>query len=350
MSETIYSSTSESIPFGSRRIGPTFPVVIIAEIGVNHEGDVDQCGEMIRHAASSGADAIKLQSIDADKNYVPGTESHAIFSQCELSPSDTEHMFVLANELGMEAFTTSGDPETLEWVEALNPAAHKISSGLLTHIPMVERTAQTGRTMLISTGMAKATEIDDAVSIARASGCQDIGMFQCTSQYPAPVETLNLATMRWLEERYGLSVGFSDHSIGTGAAALAVAAGAHMIEKHFTFDKSRPGFDHKISLEKDEMADMVAAIRSAERAIGSPEKQLAQAEQANRLKFHRCLVACRDIRRGEVFSEENLWPKRPLPDNRGLAAKHYGDVIGRRATADIAKNEPVTAKVVEDFQ
>src|SRR5262249_51834119 len=158
-------------------------VVVIAEIGINHEGSVEACGKMITAAAGAGADAIKLQTVDPDESYAPGTASYALFSRAWLSPEATARMFGLARDLGMEPFTTSGDPATLDWVDRLRPAAHKISSGLLTHLPLIRRAAATGRSVIMSTGMSTLEDVDDAVAAAQGA---PIALMQCTSLYPAP--------------------------------------------------------------------------------------------------------------------------------------------------------------------
>jgi sialic acid synthase SpsE len=219
-------SSGMTIPFGNRKIGDGEPVLVIAEIGINHEGSAETCARMIEAAAAAGADSIKLQTIDADANYVRGTESHRLFSSCGLSREETANMFRLTRDLGMEPFTTVGDLKSLEWIERLDPAGHKISSGLLTTHPIVARAAQTGRTLIISTGLAEIADVEEAVAVARKSGPSPIALLQCTSLYPAPFDSLNLAAIRELAARFSVVAGFSDHSLGVEAAPLAVAAGA----------------------------------------------------------------------------------------------------------------------------
>jgi N,N'-diacetyllegionaminate synthase len=339
--------STNSIQFGQRQIGVGIPTLIISEIGVNHEGDVEVCARMVEESARAGADAIKLQTIDADENYVKGTPSYELFSQCALTAEETAAMFNLSRKLGMEVFTTVGDLKTLEWLDRLEPAAHKISSGLLTNHRIIRQAAQTGRTLLMSTGMAEEEDIDVAVAVAREAGCRSLGMFQCTSIYPASAETLNLAVVSTLSARYGIPVGFSDHSPGTDAAPLAVAIGAQMIEKHFTLDRTRDSYDHRLSLEPDRFSEMVCAVRNAEIMIGSPVKSLTPAERENQKKGHRCLVAGCRIRAGEKFTEENLGIKRPLPDRRGLAPSSYDSVLGKRANKTLSVDDPITEHDVE---
>lgn len=337
----------QTMAFGARRIGQGEPVVVIAEIGVNHEGDVGACARMIEEAARAGADSIKLQTIDADENYVRGTESHSLFSACALSREETAAMFELSRRLGMEPFTTAGDPATLDWVTNLRPAAHKISSGLLTNHPAVRYAARTGLPLLMSTGMAEAGDIDAAVAAAQEAGAEGIGLFQCTSIYPAAPELLNLSAIRWLEQRYGAPAGFSDHSVGVEAAALAVAAGARMIEKHFTLDRSRPSYDHRLSLEPGDFAEMVRRVREAEAMLGRPEKRLTEEERAKARLYHRILVARRQISAGERLDANNVGLKRPLPGTAGLPPSRFDEVLGRSARRTLARDEAIVAADVE---
>ncbi len=336
-----------SVPFGARRIGGGEAVLVIAEIGINHEGDPEVCARMIDEAAGAGADAVKLQTIDAEENYARGTESHALFSRAGLSREETARMFELARQRGLEVFTTAGDFATIDWVTALEPAAHKISSGLFTNLPLIRYAARSGRALLMSTGMAEAAQIEAAMSAAREAGAGGLALLRCTSLYPAPPESLNLAAIAWLERRYRVPAGFSDHSLGTEAAALATAAGARMIEKHLSLDPSRPGYDHPVSLDPSGFAEMVRRVRAAEAMLGRAEKWLSSAEREAADRFHRVLVARTEIAAGELFDERNLALKRPPPGSRGLAPELYERVIGRRARRALSPDEPVVAEAVE---
>ncbi len=337
----------QTFPFGNRGIGPGHPVLLIAEIGINHEGDAEQCARMIDAAAEAGADAIKLQTIDADANYVQGTASHTLFSQAGLSRDQTARMFEHSTALGLEVFTTAGDPATLTWIDELSPAGHKISSGLLTCDPIVALAASTGRPLLISTGGAETADIDAALACAREAGAKAIALFQCTSLYPAPADTLNLRSIGWLEERYQVPTGFSDHALGIESAVLAVAAGARMIEKHFSLDSTREGFDHPLSLEPDRFAELVHRVRDAERMLGQAERQLTEAERAKAPLMRRVLVARTQIESGETLTEANLTFKRPLPGSAGLPPRDYARLLGRRAARTLAPDDPVAADAVE---
>ena len=336
-----------SFDIEERAIGPGAPIFVIAEIGVNHEGSLERCAEMIVAAVRAGADAIKLQTIDPAENYVLGTESHRLFSTAQLSREDTARAFAVAREHGVLPFTTAGDGPTLEWVDRLEPVAYKISSGLLTNLPVIRLAARTGRALVMSTGMATVTDIDEAVAAARYAGARAMTVLQCTSLYPAPEASLNLNAIGWLERRYGVPAGYSDHAPGDEAAVLSVAAGARVIEKHFTFDPDRPGYDHALSLDAAGFARMVSRVRAAERMMGRTGKHLSAAERNKAGQMHRILVARRPITPGEEITPENLALKRPLPGTEGLAPKFYDQVLGRRAARALAVDDPVSGDALE---
>ena len=316
-------------------------VKIIAEIGINHEGSVEKCARMIKEAANVGVNAVKLQTIDADANYVVGSESYKIFKGSELTREETSDMFDLARAKGLEIFTTAGDIETIKWVEEFKPSCWKISSGLLTHIPMVRYLASLGRPLLVSTGMASVDDIDLAIETSKSVGNNDISLFQCTSLYPAPLDSLNLSTIGWLKERYGYDVGFSDHSLGSDAAFLSVGAGATLIEKHFSLDHSQPGFDHKISLNIAGFKEMIERVRVAEKMMGMMQKEVSEAVNNTRMKYLRSVVATRSIMAGQKLSGENIGIKRTLPGNLGLAPKYFESIIGSIATIDIEVDQSI---------
>lgn len=313
---------------------------IIAEIGINHEGSVERCADMIKAFARAGADAIKLQTVDADKSYAPDTESYQLFKAASLSPAETENMFTLARQCGVESFTTSGDLHSLEWVDKLNPVAHKISSGLLTCLPIVEATCKKRRPVLMSTGMSDSASIEPTIAITREYGCA-VALFQCTSEYPCPPEKLNLGTIQFLKEKFNLPVGFSDHSIGTEMAYLSVAAGASLIEKHVSFDKKRPSFDHGISLEADEFAEMVKKIRLAEVALGSPQKTIDPKLKIKSRKFQRRLAAAGNLEAGHTLTLDDLLFMRFTNQNAAVPATETNKVIGKTLIHPIKEKHPI---------
>lgn len=331
----------DPIRFGERHIGPDHPVVVIAEIGVNHEGDPATCLRLVEMAADAGADAVKFQTLDADENYVPGTESHAVFSKAQITPEATAEAFRLARSLGMEVLTTCGDMETLAWVDKLEPAAHKISSGLVTHLPLIRAAAATGRPLIISTGMCDIVLAREAVMAAKTAGATELCLLQCTSIYPAPIDSLNLRSIRVLGQEFGVPVGFSDHSLGDEAAGLAVAAGAMVIEKHFSLDPSRPGFDHRLSVDPAGLKALVCAVRRAEVMLGSAEKACSTEQAIAAQRYLRSIVARRDIKRGEILTLENVGFMRTLPENRGLPPGAWDQLAGGQAVRTLDRYQTI---------
>lgn len=330
------------------RIGSEFPTFIIAEIGINHEGDVKLCADMIHAAKEAGADAIKLQTIDADANYVEGTESYHLFKKSALSREETADMFALARSLSVLPFTTCGDLQTLRWLEELEPVLYKISSGLLTHIPFIRQLVELRKPLLMSTGMANTQDIKDAMSATQSLVFSNkLALFQCTSLYPVPLNQLQLASIRFMNEKYQVPVGFSDHSIGIDAAPLAVAAGACLLEKHFTLDVSKTDYDHPLSLEPEKFSVMVRKIREVENMMGSFEKSLPDDLKYNKQRYDRCLVARKEIALHDVLTEENISVKRPLPDRRGLAPKFYEKIIGKPLKKALKKDDPICSDCVD---
>lgn len=341
--------TANPIPFGRRVIGPGLPVVVIAEIGINHEGDPDACLRLIEAAARAGADAVKLQTIKASENYAPNTESFHLFSRAELTEKDTERAFRLAHDLGIECFSTCGDRFSLDFVETLNPVAWKISSGLLTHLPLIRHAAKTGRTMLLSTGMTGMSEVRQAVAVAKDAGASHLGIFQCTSIYPAPPNTMNLKVIDRLAREFKVPVGLSDHSLGTFASPLAVACGAQMIEKHISLDPQRPGFDHPVSLDPVGFKDLVDAIRMAETMLGDAKKNVSASVMKNADKYLRCLAARRHISAGKLLEPEDIAVLRLPVGRRGLPPTALDTVIGKKMIAEIAPFEAICAEDIEGF-
>lgn len=320
---------------------------IIAEVGINHEGSVETCARLIEGAARAGADAVKLQTVVADENYAPGTESHDLFSKAELSRDETAQMFALARQLGLDIFTTAADFPTLEWIESLDPCAYKISSGLLTSLPVIRWIARTGRPVLMSTGMATIDDIDTAMQTARDAGAAEIALFQCTSLYPAPLDSLNLGAIQWLADRFSVPVGFSDHSLGTEAPAFAVAAGATMIEKHLSLDPARPGFDHPVSLNPEDFKIMVDGIRQVEAMMGVAGKPRGDGATENARKFNRTLAARRDLNAGQVIQADDIAIMRLAPGHGGLAPADFDEVIGKTLKVSRSHYDPIRQDDIE---
>lgn len=338
--------SSKVFAIDDRQIGPGQPVFIIAEVGINHHGDAALCARMIEAAAASGADAVKLQTVDADESYVAGTVSHSEFRDKFLGDTVMQEMMSLAERLGIILFSTPGDFASLERMCRLGMPAVKISSGLMTNQPLIAEAARRGLPMIISTGMAYEDEIALAIQTAQQQGCPGIAVLKCTALYPAPDETINLKGMQSLAQRFDIPVGYSDHTLDELACLSAVSLGATVIEKHFTLDKSRVGADHFISMEPDEFGHMVTQIRRISLMGGHGRIVPVPAEEAVRAQRHRCLIARGPIAAGEVFSKSNVALKRPLPGVEGLPPSTYESVLNKSARIAIEADQPICAEHV----
>lgn len=317
-------------------------VFIIAEIGINHEGNINKCLKLIKKAKFAGADAVKLQTIDPANNYVSNSKSFEIFNKGILSIEETKKAFNYAKKNKIKIFTTCGDINTAKWVEKLNPIAWKISSGLIHHIPLISYLSKFKRTMILSTGIAKFEEVGTAVKAVRAKGNNKIVILQCTSNYPVRNENINLSKIRLYKKKYKCEVGFSDHSIGSDAAFLSVAAGATYLEKHFTLNKKSKGFDHKISLEPKEFKNMVHKIRLAEKMMGSKNLKLEKNILKIRNTLKRIIVAKKDIKKGDKLSEENLSIKRGFNTKNSLPPAMINKIIGKNLLRSVKKDSNIT--------
>lgn len=325
-----------------RLIGGGEPCFVIAEVGINHGGDEATAEEMLRAAAIAGADAVKLQTVDVEESYAPGTASYAEFKGKGLSLGAHSRLLEVANSLGIVLFTTPADFSSLELSVASGFPALKISSGLLTNLPLIRRAASTGRPLILSTGMAEIEDIDRAVEVVRSAGGTEYAILQCTSLYPAPEDTLNLRAMYDLHNRYNCPVGYSDHYDGTLACVAAAAMGAEVIEKHFTLDRSMPGADHALSVEPEMFARMVAEIRSVEKMRGCEKKSPTEEERRLRSQRHRIISARRALIAGQVVKENDIALMRRLPGESGLPPSAWDEVVGQRLARSVDRARPIT--------
>lgn len=328
-----------SFLIGNKMVGKGHPVFIIAEIGINHGGDPRMCARMIEAAAHSGADAVKLQTVDVDASYVKGTASYEEFKGKELSDEALKGLMQLSRKLDIILFSTPGDFESLERIVKLGMPAIKISSGLMTNSPLIARAGASGLPLIISTGLAYAEEIGAALETARKQGASGVSLLKCTAIYPAPDDTVNLAAIPAMTSLYGVPIGYSDHTLDDLACIGAVGVGAVLIEKHFTLDRRMPGADHHISMEPEAFSEMVKKIRRLTLMTGSDLICATKPELAVRAERHRCIVAKTDISPGGCFSEENVGLMRPLPGSAGLPPDRFDDILGRKAIKHIRKNE-----------
>jgi N-acetylneuraminate synthase len=343
----------EPVTLGDRLIGPGEPAYVIAELSANHQGSLDIARQVVRAAARAGADAVKLQTytadtmtIDSDRpEFLVGEETlwggrrlHELYRDA-FTPWDWyDDLQAEASEHGLDLFSTPFDETAVAFLEERRPPAYKIASFELVDLRLIERVAATGRPMIMSTGMASAEEIDDAVGTARRAGARDIVLLRCNSGYPAPPAEMDLATIPDMASRWEVPVGLSDHTLGTTAAVAAVAIGATVVEKHLTLDRDAGGPDAAFSLEPDEFALMVTAVREAEAALGTVRYGPAEREAAS-LAFRRSLFVVADVSAGEILTEASVRSIRP---GHGLAPRHLDAVLGRVAAGPIERGTPLS--------
>jgi sialic acid synthase SpsE len=335
-----------SLKIGNRLVGEGAPVFIIAEIGINHEGKEAEAAWLIERAAEAGADAVKFQTVDADRSYAPDTASYRAFKQRALHADAYERLMRQAADLGLIMFSTPGDLESLKLMVGVGMPSIKISSGQMTNVLLLRAAAETGLPLLISTGMADLDEVRVTVDSARQAGAREIAVLHCTSLYPAPAETLNLLAIATLRAELGLPVGYSDHYLGSLAAVAAM--GACIIEKHFTRDCSQPGVDHALSLEPSGLADMVRQIRTVETMLGSAAKAPIAAELRLAPERRRYLVARRALAAGDTITPDAVTAMRVSCGDCGIPASAVDSALGRRLRRAVVANELLTEQLLED--
>lgn len=333
-------------------IGMGSSVYTIAEISANHNQDYDEAVRIMRAAKEAGADAVKLQTytpntltIDCDKEEFrigegslwEGLNLYDLYSEAYTPWEWYPKLKEVASDLKMDIFSTAFDPTAVDFLEEMNVPVHKVASFEIVDIPLIEKMARTGKPLIISTGMATLGEIEEAVLAARKAGASEIALLKCTSAYPAPPEEMNLRTIPHLSEAFGVPVGISDHTLGIEVPIAAVALGACIVEKHFTLSRSVPGPDSAFSLEPQEFKAMVGAIRVAEKALGRVRYGVSEREAKSRV-FRRSLFVVKDVRAGEIFTEENVRSIRP---GYGLHPRHLRQILGSRAAADVERGTPL---------
>ncbi|VVE49558.1 N-acetylneuraminate synthase [Pandoraea aquatica] len=329
-------------------------VFIIAEAGVNHNGDVGLARQLIDAAAEAGADAVKFQTFRAaalvsrearmadyqKRNLGEETSQYEMLRRLELSDETQRELRAYAASRGILWFSTAFDPESLTFLISQELPVWKIPSGEITNYPYLRRIGALGRPVILSTGMSTLSDVEAALDVLQAAGTkrEDICVLHCTTEYPAPWQDVNLRAMNTLGNAFGLACGYSDHTTGIEIPIAAVALGARVIEKHFTLDRTLPGPDHAASLEPAELGAMVTSIRHVELALGDGVKRLTPSERSNRLVARKQIVAARAIPAGHVLSEEDLAVRRP---GEGISPMEWPRVVGRKAGRDYEAGDAI---------
>jgi N-acetylneuraminate synthase len=346
------------IKIGSRKVGSGEPVLVIAEIGVNHNGDVRLAQQLVDLAAAAGADAVKVQTFTAAGLVTP-TSPKAVYQTETTSATESQLEMLRGLELSEDAhwelkqhchraglmfLSTPFDSAAADLLEQLDVPAFKISSGDVTNLPLLEHVAGKGRPIILSTGMSNIEEVADAVKAIRNAGCEQLVLLHCVSNYPASVSDVNLRAMQTMAEAFRVPVGYSDHTTGIDISIAAVALGACVIEKHFTLDRNLPGPDHRASLEPDELRALIQGVRRVEAALGDGQKVPADSELDTARVARRSLVAAENIYAGTRILREMIAAKRP---GTGLSPTKLSVIVGRTALVDIVAGSMLTTEMFD---
>lgn len=326
--------------------------LIIAEAGVNHNGDLGLAKKMAVVAKNAGADIVKYQTAvpelviskfaqkaEYQKEQTGDGESQLeMVRRIHFGFSQHRELKEYCDSIGIQYLSAAFDLPSIDFLASLDLPMFKIPSGEITNLPYLERIAACGKPVLLSTGMSETAEIEAALQVLRRGGAGEVTVLHCNTEYPTPAKDANLKAMLDIREKFGCPVGYSDHTLGIEADIAAVALGAEVIEKHFTLDKNMPGPDHKASLSPSELMEMVCAVRRTERMLGSGHKEVSESERKNIAVARKSIVAARDIAAGEVFTADNLTVKRP---GDGISPMRWYEVLGQRAKRAFGEDERV---------
>lgn len=337
------------------KIGNDFSPYIIAELSANHNGDINRAYKIMEAAKLAGANAIKLQSythetITLDCNNEEfmirgglwdGRSLYDLYKEAHMPWEWHKPLFEKAKELGITIFSSPFDFSAVDMLEELGTPAYKIASFEVIDLPLIKYVAQTGKPMIISTGMANEEEIKEAIDTARNNGCKELVVLHCVSGYPAAAADYNLRTIHNMAKRFDVLTGLSDHTIANATAVTSIALGACLIEKHVTLDRNGGGPDDSFSLEPKELKALCVDTRTAWESLGKVNYKRTKSEQGN-AKFRRSLYVVKDMKAGETFTNENLKSIRP---GYGLAPKHYEEILGKEAKVDVSKGTPISKNI-----
>lgn len=338
-------------------IGKDHPPYVIAEMSANHNGDINAAYKLIKEAKSAGASAIKMQTYRPDTitidSQLPdfqltsglwaGRSLYELYEWAHTPWEWHDPLFSYARELGITIFSSPFDKTAVDLLEDLNAPAYKIASFEAVDLPLIKYAASTGKPMIISTGIANAEEISEAIEAAREGGCRELAILHCVSGYPAPAEDYNLRTVLDMQERFGVPTGLSDHTLDNTTAIASVALGACIVEKHFTLDRSGGGPDDSFSLEPAGLKELCQGVQTVWSAMGEVSYERKPSEKAN-LKFRRSLYFVKDVKAGEVIVDSHVRSIRP---GFGLPPKMLPHVLGKKVSVDVARGTPVSKDILE---
>lgn len=325
-------------------------VYVIAEAGVNHNGNMDMAYKLIDAAKEAGADAVKFQTYKTEnlvsklaqkadyqkRTTAAGETQFDMLRKLELSDEDFINLKKYCDKAGIHFLSTPFDKESVDFLDRIDVPVMKIPSGEITNFPLLVKVAQTGKPIIISTGMCEMEEIQAALDVLEEGGEKEIVVLHCNTEYPTPMKDVNLSAMYQMRAVLKKPIGYSDHTKGIEIPIAAVAMGASVIEKHFTLSRDLEGPDHKASLEPEELKRMIESIRNVEAAIGDGRKKPSDSERKNINVARKSIVACRKIRKGDFFTEDNLTTKRP---GNGISPMLWKDIIGKKAGRDFGEDE-----------
>jgi pseudaminic acid synthase len=347
---------SKFIKINDRKIGLDYSPYVIAEMSANHNGDINNAYKIIDMAKASGADAVKLQTyhpdtITMDMNTPEfmiegglwdGQSLYELYKGAFMPWEWHKPLFEYAKKVGITIFSSPFDNTAVDLLEDLNTPAYKIASFEAVDLPLIKYVAQTGKPMIISTGMADSEEIQEAIEAAREGGCKELAILHCVSGYPAPAADYNLRTLADMQGKFGLVTGLSDHTIDNTTAITSVALGASIIEKHVTLDRNGGGPDDSFSLESGELKQLCVGAKTAWESLGQVDYGRKSSEQAN-VKFRRSLYFVKNIEAGEVITKEHVRSIRP---GYGLAPKYLEEIVGMRAALSVKRGTPVIREII----
>ena len=348
---------SEFININDRKIGTGFPPFVIAEMSANHNGDIYNAYKIIDMAKASGADAVKLQTYHPDTITMDmstpefmiegglwdGQSLYELYKGAFMPWEWHKLLFNYAEKVGITIFSSPFDNTAVDLLEGLNTPAYKIASFEAVDLPLIKYVAQTGKPMIISTGMADAQEIQEAIEAAREGGCKELAILHCVSGYPAPAADYNLRTLVDMQKKFGLVTGLSDHTIDNTTAITSVALGASIIEKHVTLDRNAGGPDDSFSLEFEELKQLCMGAKTAWESLGQIDYGRKSSEQGN-VKFRRSLYFVKDIEAGEIITKEYVKSIRP---GYGIAPKYIQTIIGKKMMNSVQRGMPVKIEMIE---